>query len=76
MVPDIFAMLSYVGTQTITSSLKTTKYQPMTVMKDVVNTHNLPTILGNVTIGDDRYLELPLVIKQMQSDGSAKIVKE
>ena len=76
MVPDIFAMLSYVGTQTITSSLKTTNYQPMTVMKDVVNTHNLPTILGNVTIGDDRYLELPLVIKQMQPDGSAKIIKE
>ncbi len=76
MVPDIFAMLSYIGTQTITSSLKTNNYQPMTVMQDVIKTHDLPTVLGKVSIGDDRYLELPLVIKQMQPDGTAKIVKE
>ena len=74
--PTVFTMMGYVGAQAIINAIQTTEYQPMDILAKIQQTRNLKTVLGPLTIDHSKYMKLPIVIKQLQPDGSVKIVKE
>ena len=70
--PDIYAALSYVAVDVLLNALKNQD----DLTQGFYDIQNLKTIMG--TIGYDKNGEPhpPVVIKQMQPDGTAKVVKE
>ena len=74
--PSTFAMMSYVGAQAIINAIETADYKPMDVLKNVQKTKNLDTILGPLTIDETKWMKIPIVVKQLMPDGTARIVKE
>lgn len=74
--PSTFTMMSYVGVQSIINAIQTAEYKPMDIYENIQQTRNLKTVLGPVSIDKDKWMKLPIVIKQMQADGTAKVVKE
>lgn len=75
-VPSTFAMMNYISAKIIATSIKTSKYSPKDVYETIQHTNGFPSVLGPISIGDNRHMRVPLVIKQLQSDGTVKIVKE
>ncbi|MBP5534615.1 MAG: ABC transporter substrate-binding protein [Alphaproteobacteria bacterium] len=74
--PSTFTMMSYVGAQALMNAIQTAEYKPMDIYNNIQQTKDLKTVLGPVTIDKNKWMKLPIVIKQLQPDGTAKIVKE
>ena len=74
--PSSFSMMNYIAAKIILSSIKTAKYNVTDVYQTILNTKNFPSILGPISIGNNKHMRVPLVIKQMMPDGTAKIIKE
>ena len=74
--PSTFTMMSYVGAQALVSAIQTSEYKPMDIYNKIQQTKDLKTVLGPLTIGKSKWMQIPIVVKQMQSDGTSKLVKE
>ena len=74
--PSVFTMMGYVGAEAVINAIQSQNDDPMAVLERVQQTKDMPTVLGPVTIDKSKYMKLPIVIKQMQPDGTAKVVKE
>ena len=76
-VPKLTNMESYMAIMMIAQSVPSADYKVMDVYQNMQNIHDFPSLLGPVTnVKEDRFLTFPWVIKQMMSDGTAKVVKE
>ena len=74
--PFTFTMISYVGGQAIINAIETADYEPMDVLNKIQQTKDLDTVLGPLTIDKTKWMKVPIVIKQMQPDGTAKVIKQ
>ena len=75
-MPSSFAMINYISAGIIANAIKSTDYSVNDVYERILKTKDFPSILGPVSIGEDRHMRLPLVIKKLQPDGTLKIIKE
>ena len=74
--PSTFTMIGYVGAQAIINAIQTTDYKPMDVLEKIQQTKDLNTVLGSLTIDKTKWMQIPIVIKQMQPDGTAKVIRK
>ena len=75
-MPSTFTMMGYVGAQALINAIQTAEYKPMDIFDNIQQTKDLKTVLGPLTIDKSKWMKLPIVIKQLQPDGTAKVIKE
>ena len=75
-MPSTFTMMGYVGAQALINAIQTAEYKPMDIFDNIQHTKDLKTVLGPLTIDKSKWMKLPIVIKQLQPDGTAKVIKE
>ncbi|MBP5534607.1 MAG: ABC transporter substrate-binding protein [Alphaproteobacteria bacterium] len=74
--PSSFSMMNYIAAKIIASSIKKYDYDVQEVYKNILNTRDFSSVLGPISIGENNHMRVPLVIKQMQADGTIKIIKK
>ena len=70
--PDIYATLSYIAVGVLLQALKNED----NLQQGFYDIQNFPTLMGTISYDKDGEPHPPIVIKQMQSDGTSKIIKE
>ena len=75
-VPDIFAVYAYETFLLLAEAIDSQDYNLLKMKDTILQTHKQETLVGPISFYPNRLIAIHLVIKQMQADGSAKIVKE
>ena len=75
-VPDIFAVYAYETFLLLAEAIDTKNYDLLKMKDKILQTNKQETLVGPISFYPNRLIAIHLVIKQMQADGSAKIVKE
>ena len=70
--PDVFAILSYVSVDVLMKALE----NKTDLNQGFYDIQNFKTVMGELNYDKDGEPHPPMVIKQMQPDGTAKIIKE
>ncbi len=75
--PDIFTAFTYMTMEVLSEAIKRKGEQPEQIREGLLSLKDFDTVMGKITFDNEGELYLDsLVIKQMQPDGTAKIVKE
>ena len=75
--PDIFTAFTLMTMQVLAEAVKRGGTEPEAIRNALLSLKDFDTVMGKVTFNADGELYLDsLSIKQMQADGSAKIIKE
>ncbi|MBP5534617.1 MAG: ABC transporter substrate-binding protein [Alphaproteobacteria bacterium] len=75
--PDIFTAFTLMTMQVLTEAIRRGGTEPEGIRRALLSLKDFDTVMGKVTFNADGELYLDsLSIKQMQADGTAKIVKE
>ena len=69
--PDIYATQSYIAVTVLLQALKNED----DLQQGFYDIQNFPTLMGTISYDKDGEPHPPIVIKQMQSDGSSKVIK-
>ena len=73
--PDIFAAQVYEALNILADSVGDANYTPNNVYNRILTVKNRPSIIGTINF-KNRFIDYPFYMKQLQPDGTAKIVKE
>ena len=75
--PDIFDAFTWMTMEVLIEAIKRQGAEPEQIRQGLTSLKNFDTIMGKITFDDEGELHLDsLVIRQMQPDGTAKIIKE
>lgn len=75
-VPDIFAVYVYETFLLIANSIDKVDYDLLNMKDIILKTEKEKSLIGPISFYSSRLIKLDLVIKQMQVDGTAKIIKK
>lgn len=75
--PDIFTAFTFMTMEVLSEAIKRKGEQPEQIREGLLSLKNFDTVMGKITFDEEGELYLDsLELKQMQSDGAAKVVKE
>ncbi len=75
--PDIFDAFTFMTIEVLTEAIKRQGAEPDQIRKGLLSLKDFETVMGKISFDDEGELHLSsLVVRQMQPDGTAKVVEQ